>query len=140
MQLRALLALAVVLALAGCGGSGGGSGSAPAPSSGDRAVVKTSEGSFTIRLQPAVSPNAVESFEKLARKGFFDGTIFHRIVPGFVIQGGDPTGTGSGGPGYTTVDPPPANTRYTKGTVAMAKTQAEPPGTAGSQSVTIEPS
>jgi peptidyl-prolyl cis-trans isomerase B (cyclophilin B) len=54
-------------------------------------------------------------------------------VPGIVIQGGDPTGTGTGGPGYSTVDPPPRGTKYTKGVVAMAKTQNEPPGTAGSQ-------
>jgi peptidyl-prolyl cis-trans isomerase B (cyclophilin B) len=67
------------------------------------------------------------------KKGFFDGTIFHRIVPGFVIQGGDPTGTGTGGPGYSTVDVPPSDARYTKGVVAMAKAGNEPPGTAGSQ-------
>jgi cyclophilin family peptidyl-prolyl cis-trans isomerase len=67
------------------------------------------------------------------QKKFFDGTVFHRIVPGFVIQGGDPTGTGGGGPGYTTVDKPPASTRYTHGAVAMAKTQTEAPGTSGSQ-------
>ena len=70
---------------------------------------------------------------ELARKGFFDGTIFHRIVPGFVIQGGDPTGKGTGGPGYKTVEPPPAGTLYTHGIVAMAKAANEPPGTAGSQ-------
>jgi peptidyl-prolyl cis-trans isomerase B (cyclophilin B) len=69
----------------------------------------------------------------LARRGYFEGTDFHRIVPGFVIQGGDPTGTGSGGPGYTTRDPPPAGASYTRGVVAMAKAQAEPSGTAGSQ-------
>ncbi len=67
------------------------------------------------------------------RKGFFDGTHFHRIVPGFVIQGGDPTGTGKGGPGYTVQDVPPADSTYTKGVVAMAKTGAEPSGTSGSQ-------
>ena len=67
------------------------------------------------------------------QKKYFDGTVFHRIVPGFVIQGGDPTGTGGGGPGYKTVDKPPASTRYTHGVVAMAKTQAEAPGTSGSQ-------
>ena len=97
------------------------------------AVVKTSEGSFTIRLDDADSPSTVGSFEQLARKGFFDGTIFHRIVPGFVIQGGDPTGKGTGGPGYTTTDAPPGNTRYTHGLVAMAKTASDPAGTAGSQ-------
>jgi cyclophilin family peptidyl-prolyl cis-trans isomerase len=69
----------------------------------------------------------------LANAGFFDGTFFHRIVPGFVIQGGDPTGTGQGGPGYKTVDKPPKNAKYTLGVVAMAKTGTEKPGTAGSQ-------
>ena len=79
------------------------------------------------------SPATAASFASLVQKGFFTGTIFHRIVPGFIIQGGDPTGSGSGGPGYSTVDIPPASTRYTLGVVAMAKTGAEPPGTSGSQ-------
>jgi cyclophilin family peptidyl-prolyl cis-trans isomerase len=69
----------------------------------------------------------------LVRRHFFVGTIFHRIIPGFVIQGGDPTGTGTDGPGYETVDKPPASTKYTEGVVAMAKTQTEAAGTAGSQ-------
>ena len=71
----------------------------------------TNCGSFTIRLATKTSPATTASFAGLAQKGFFDHTIFHRIVPGFVIQGGDPTGTGTGGPGYTTVDAPPASTR-----------------------------
>jgi peptidyl-prolyl cis-trans isomerase B (cyclophilin B) len=96
-------------------------------------VMKTSCGSFTIRLDVKTSPATTASFYSLAKKGFFDNTVFHRIVPGFVIQGGDPTGTGTGGPGYSTVDRPPANTVYTTGVVAMAKTGEEPPGTAGSQ-------
>jgi cyclophilin family peptidyl-prolyl cis-trans isomerase len=70
---------------------------------------------------------------ELARADFFDGTIFHRIAPGFVIQGGDPNGNGTGGPGYNTVDKPPASAKYTHGVVAMAKTGKEKPGTAGSQ-------
>ena len=97
------------------------------------ATVQTSHGEFTIELDAASSPKAVESFVELARTGFFDGTVFHRIVPGFVIQGGDPTGTGTGGPGYTTVDPPAAGTTYPQGVVAMAKKATDPPGTAGSQ-------
>jgi peptidyl-prolyl cis-trans isomerase B (cyclophilin B) len=143
MQLRlASGAAAAALARAGCGGAGGtpttAAGTTTPTAAATKAVpadaiVETSEGRFTIRLDAKISPGTVASFEKLARSGFFDGTVFHRIVPGFVIQGGDPTGTGSGGPGYTTRDVPPADTRYTRGVVAMAKTSAEPSGTAGSQ-------
>jgi len=96
-------------------------------------VMKTSCGSFTIRLDQRQSPNATASFVALVRHKFFDDTVFHRISLGFVVQGGDPTGTGTGGPGYTTVDKPPANAAYTHGVVAMAKTAAQPAGTAGSQ-------
>jgi peptidyl-prolyl cis-trans isomerase B (cyclophilin B) len=96
-------------------------------------VLKTSCGSFTIRLDQKTSPNATASFASLARNGFFDDTIFHRIVPGFVIQGGDPTASGSGGPGYSTRDRVPSNAAYDPGVVAMAKAGNEPPGTGGSQ-------
>ena len=96
-------------------------------------VLKTNCGTFTIRLDPEQSPGTVASLVALARQGFFDRTVFHRIVPGFVIQGGDPTAEGSGGPGYQTVDKPPSDARYTHGVVAMAKTSFEAPGTAGSQ-------
>src|SRR5262249_44334538 len=65
--------------------------------------------------------------------GFYDETTFHRIVPEFVIQGGDPLGNGTGGPGYSVVEAPPANLKYTKGIVAMAKSAGEAPGTSGSQ-------
>jgi peptidyl-prolyl cis-trans isomerase B (cyclophilin B) len=96
-------------------------------------TFKTNCGSFTIRLATKTSPATTASFAGLTGKGFFDHTIFHRIVPGFVIQGGDPTGTGTGGPGYTTIDPPPASTRYTLGVAAMAKSAADPAGASGSQ-------
>ena len=95
--------------------------------------LQTSCGDFTIGLDPKGAPRASASFVGLARDGFFDNTVFHRIVPGFVIQGGDPTGSGTGGPGYSTRDVPPPDARYTRGVVAMAKTQDEPAGTAGSQ-------
>ena len=95
--------------------------------------VKTNCGDFTIALDLKTGPKASASMVALAEAGFFKNTTFHRIVPDFVIQGGDPTGTGMGGPGYSTVDPPPRDARYTKGVVAMAKTPSEPPGTAGSQ-------
>ena len=102
-------------------------------------VFQTNCGSFTVRLDPKLAPKTGASLVKLATNGFYDNTIFHRIVPGFVIQGGDPTGTGTGGPGYSTVDKPPADARYTKGVVAMAKTAAEPPGTSGSQFFVVTP-
>jgi peptidyl-prolyl cis-trans isomerase B (cyclophilin B) len=93
----------------------------------------TSCGTFVVTLDPAAAPATAASLVSLARAGYYDDTIFHRIVPGFVIQGGDPTQSGSGGPGYSTVDAPAADAAYTKGVVAMAKTAAEPPGTSGSQ-------
>jgi peptidyl-prolyl cis-trans isomerase B (cyclophilin B) len=96
-------------------------------------VVDTSKGSFTFELATKTSPCTTASFAGLVKKGFFDGLTFHRIVPGFVIQGGDPEGTGMGGPGYSTVDAPPQDTQYKKGLVAMAKSQNEPAGTSGSQ-------
>lgn len=96
-------------------------------------VFETSCGNFEFTLDQKTAPETSASLVSLANAGFYDGTIVHRVVPGFVVQGGDPTGTGSGGPGYSTTDVPPEDARYTKGVVAMAKTQFEPPGTAGSQ-------
>ena len=96
-------------------------------------TLRTNCGTFSIKLAVKTSPKTTASFVSLVRSRFFDGTVFRRIVPGFVIQGGDPTATGSGGPGYLTVDRPPASTRYTFGLVAMAKTQTQPAGTSGSQ-------
>ena len=93
----------------------------------------TSCGSFVVTLDPFAAPATTASLVSLAEAGFFDDTVFHRIVPGFVIQGGDPTQSGSGGPGYSTIDEVAADAAYVKGIVAMAKTQAEPAGTSGSQ-------
>jgi cyclophilin family peptidyl-prolyl cis-trans isomerase len=98
-----------------------------------RVTVVTSCGALIIRLDPGRSPRATASFVSLARKSFYDGTPFHRIVPRWVIQGGDPTGTGAGGPGYSTRDLPASDATYPRGTVAMAKAATDPPGTAGSQ-------
>jgi peptidyl-prolyl cis-trans isomerase B (cyclophilin B) len=97
------------------------------------ATVDTSCGPFDIRLDTATQPKTVNSFVYLSKKGFYDDTTFNRIVPHFVIQGGDPLQNGTGGPGYTVVEPPPHNATYRMGTVAMAKTAVAPPGQSGSQ-------
>ncbi len=158
LALAVLTALAALL-LAACGGGGeeettsanlpGGCQEAQAPppkrvdlkpprhkvgrSQSLVATVDTSCGSFEIALDARDSPKTVSSFVHLAREGVYDDTTFHRIVPRFVIQGGDPLGTGSGGPGYSVDEPPPGNVEYTRGTVAMAKAATEPPGRSGSQ-------
>ncbi len=105
---------------------------AKAPTAGS-VVFNTSCGSFTVALDAERAPKTAASFQYLAEEGVFDNTPFHRIAPGFVIQGGDPSGDGSGGPGYSVEERPPSDLSYTRGLVAMAKTGAEPPGTSGSQ-------
>jgi peptidyl-prolyl cis-trans isomerase B (cyclophilin B) len=96
------------------------------------ATIATTCGDIEITLAKE-SPITGGNFKYLADKKFFDGTTFHRIVPEFVIQGGDPQGTGEGGPGYTVVEAPHSGLKYDKGVVAMAKTQQDPPGASGSQ-------
>jgi cyclophilin family peptidyl-prolyl cis-trans isomerase len=83
------------------------------------ATIETSSGTMTAELFPQDAPKTVNNFVFLAREGFYDGVIFHRVIPGFMIQGGDPTGTGTGGPGYRFEDEP-VTRRYTRGTLAMA--------------------
>jgi cyclophilin family peptidyl-prolyl cis-trans isomerase len=97
------------------------------------ATVSTSCGDFQIALDAKRAPKTGGSFKYLADRGVFDNTSFHRVVPGFVIQGGDPAGDGTGGPGYKVVEAPPKGLQYVRGVVAMAKTQLEAPGTSGSQ-------
>ena len=97
------------------------------------ATLATTCGDIEITLDAKRAPITGGSFKYLADQKFFDGTTFHRIVPNFVIQGGDPAGTGEGGPGYSVEEAPPSDLTYTKYLVAMAKTGAEPPGTSGSQ-------
>ena len=95
------------------------------------AIVKTSCGDITLKLDPNLAPQAVNSFVFLAEQGFYDNTVSHRVVPGFVIQIGDPTASGRGGPGYRLPDElPPPGFQYVAGTVAMANAG---PDTAGSQ-------
>jgi cyclophilin family peptidyl-prolyl cis-trans isomerase len=158
-RLWILLLAAALVAAGGCGGDGGGSDDgasatgcrdvdAPSPrepealsppstkldpEKGYQLRFETTCGAFTVALDLESAPKTAASLVSLVEQGYFDDTIFHRIVPDFVIQGGDPTQTGGGGPGYTTVDPPPQDARYVKGVVAMAKTPTEPPGASGSQ-------
>jgi peptidyl-prolyl cis-trans isomerase B (cyclophilin B) len=96
-------------------------------------VFTTNCGEFTIKLDPKDSPVTGGSIWTLAKDGFFDDLTFHRVAQGFVVQGGDPKGDGTGGPGYQTVEAPPEDAKYTRGVVAMAKTETEEPGTSGSQ-------
>ncbi len=103
----------------------------PLPAGSTRDVaIDTAQGSFTIRVTADWSPIAAGNFVALASCGFYDGVTFHRLVPGFVIQGGDPDGTGGGGPGYTIQDEP-VTMAYKRGLVAMARTPR--PNTQGSQ-------
>jgi len=93
------------------------------------ATIGTDKGDIEVDLFTNDAPKAANNFLDLARKGFYNGVIFHRIVPGFVIQGGDPTGTGTGGPGYKFADEP-FKGEYMRGTLAMANAG---PNTNGSQ-------
>lgn len=147
--------IAVVAILLGTGGDEGGSETAasgecesveaPEPKQVDlpppeateptaQAVVfDTSCGSFTVSLDGERAPKTAASFQYLAEEGAYDGTPFHRIASGFVIQGGDPAGDGTGDAGYTIEERPPQRLTYSRGLVAMAKGGTEPPGTSGSQ-------
>jgi cyclophilin family peptidyl-prolyl cis-trans isomerase len=95
--------------------------------------LETNCGKIEIELAVEEAPKTSSSFAYLVKRGFYDDLTFHRVASGYVIQGGDPNGDGSGGPGYTVVEPPPGGLHYTFGTVAMAKTEADPPGASGSQ-------
>ena len=94
------------------------------------AVLHTARGDITLRLLPELAPQSVNSFVFLAREGFYNGCTFHRVIPGFVAQAGDPTGTGRGGPGYTIADEVNGR-KFLDGTLGMARTNA--PNSAGSQ-------
>jgi peptidyl-prolyl cis-trans isomerase B (cyclophilin B) len=96
-------------------------------------TLTTNCGAIAIQLDVRQAPTTTASFAYLVKRGFYNDLTFHRVATNFVIQGGDPNGDGSGGPGYTIVEPPPSDLRYTLGTVAMAKTSTDPPGASGSQ-------
>lgn len=96
-------------------------------------TVVTNCGTFAFALDVRHSPKTSASIYSLVKRGFYTGLTFHRVAAGFVIQGGDPLGNGAGGPGYTVIEAPPANTQYVRGVVAMAKTSTDPAGASGSQ-------
>jgi peptidyl-prolyl cis-trans isomerase B (cyclophilin B) len=144
--LKRAVALVGLTVLAGCGGDSGAKACEVIAVDESRAKdltelepgnysieFRTSHGSFTVEIDEKIAPCNGNSMLQLARDGYFDGIVFHRIVPGFVIQAGQSGETLDGGPGYTTLDPPPPDTKYRKGIVAMAKTEVDPPGTGGSQ-------
>jgi cyclophilin family peptidyl-prolyl cis-trans isomerase len=116
------LVLALILGLAP---------SAQAKTKGKFAVIKLAKGgTIRIKFYPKDAPNTVKNFILLAKKGFYDGLTFHRVEPGFVVQGGDPNGNGTGGPGYT-IKAEFNDQKHVKGAVAMARSQD--PDSAGSQ-------
>jgi len=144
-----ILAAVVVVIVLARGGGGEDSGELTAPitkegnldkpgtvvEKGEPATVtmETSEGTFKIALDTERAPITANNFAYLTEEGFYDGLGFHRIVPDFVIQGGDPLGDGTGGPGYKVVEAPPRDLKYDVGVVAMAKSGTEASGTSGSQ-------
>lgn len=113
-----LLAVAVAPVMAQEKGSDG----LPLRHTGHYAMVVTEHGTFVIELYPQVAPKTVANFEKLVNKGFYNGLTFHRVVEGFVVQGGDPQGNGSGGPGYDIPAEINPNEKHLRGSVATART------------------
>jgi peptidyl-prolyl cis-trans isomerase B (cyclophilin B) len=94
------------------------------------ATIETTEGTMTAELYPKIAPQTVNAFVFLAREGFYEGVIFHRVIPGFMIQGGDPSGTGTGGPGYK-LKAEFNDMKHDRGVLSMARTND--PNSAGSQ-------
>jgi cyclophilin family peptidyl-prolyl cis-trans isomerase len=145
---RAALLLVLAITLVGCGSQAAAGGPTPTPTATRilsfkhspqmtinpahtyTATFDTSEGRFVVSLLPKIAPIAVNNFVFLARHKYYDGVIFHRVIPNFMVQTGDPTGTGTGGPGYM-FKSEHVTMSYTPGTVAMANTGQ--PNTNGSQ-------
>jgi peptidyl-prolyl cis-trans isomerase B (cyclophilin B) len=119
-----VVTIVAILAIASaCNGSS--SDGLPVRNTGHYAIVETDRGTFVMELYPKVAPKTVENFETLVKKGFYNGLTFHRVVPDFVVQGGDPDGTGMGGPGYTVPAEIDKNEHHLRGSVATARTGDE---------------
>lgn len=114
-----VLAATVVVIALGC--TSGNSEGLPMRHTGHYVTVATDRGTFVIELYPKVAPQTVENFEKLVKQGFYNNLTFHRVVPEFVVQGGDPDGTGAGGPGYELPAEISQTEKHLRGTVAMAR-------------------
>jgi len=133
-RLHQVVIVMAVVALSACAGAprqnSSQEGAMSQESATKEAVIETNKGTIVFEFYPQDAPNTVENFVKLAKKGYYDGLTFHRVVPNFVIQGGDPKGDGTGGPGYT-IKAEFNSRKHETGTVAMAR--AMDPDSAGSQ-------
>jgi cyclophilin family peptidyl-prolyl cis-trans isomerase len=122
---RSSILAAAVGILAVASACTGNSDGLPVRNTGHYAIIDTDRGTIVVELYPKVAPQTVANFEKLVNKGFYNGLTFHRVVPDFVVQGGDPDGTGMGGPGYTVpaeIDP---KEKHLRGSLATARTGDE---------------
>ncbi|HVN63990.1 MAG TPA: peptidylprolyl isomerase [Candidatus Binataceae bacterium] len=122
--LTSLAALFAILAIAPACRAADSDG-LPVRNTGHYAIIDSDRGIIVIELYPKVAPKTVENFEKLVNKGFYNGLTFHRVEPGFVVQGGDPNGNGTGGPGYTVPAEISSTEHHLRGTVATARTGDE---------------
>ena len=114
---------ALTLAIAACRGEANSNlDGQPVRNTGHYVTIKTNRGNIVVELYPAVAPKTVANFEKLSKHGFYNNLTFHRVEPGFVVQGGDPQGTGMGGPGYEVPAEISATEKHLRGTIAMART------------------
>ncbi len=116
-KMSCLAVLAVLVFASACKGATDG---LPVRNTGHYAIIETERGTIVLELYPEAAPKTVANFETLVNKGFYNGLTWHRVVPDFVIQGGDPDGTGSGGPGYTV--PAEIKEKHLRGSVATART------------------
>ncbi|MGO9265456.1 MAG: peptidylprolyl isomerase [Candidatus Binataceae bacterium] len=125
-QVRRIICVAIAaltLAVAACRGEANSTlDGQPVRNTGHYATIETNRGNIVVELYPAVAPKTVANFEKLSKDGFYNGLTFHRVEPGFVVQGGDPQGNGTGGPGYEIPAEISPTEKHLRGTIAMART------------------